>query len=85
MVVPATVPSVLYLVAVTRYAVMAEPPLDDGADQRAIAVNSPPRAPDVALPIEGVEGTPAAVTVADRADTAPVPKALTAATSKLRD
>ena len=62
---------------------MLEPPVDAGAVQFATACNPPPAAPCVPAEIPGTPGTVAGVTLADAADNALDPTALTACNRKL--
>lgn len=70
---------------ITRYPVIAEPPVDDGADHVAVAVRAPPALPRVAVPMIGAPGTVASaagVTVFDDAESSDEPMLLTALTWK---
>ena len=64
---PSTCPAVPYWVAVTTYPVIAEPPVDAGGVQRAVAVIAPPAVPEAAVPMTGAPGTVAAGAALGRA------------------
>src|SRR4051812_40405639 len=80
---PSTWPAVPYWVAVTTYPVIGEPPVDVGADQRAVAVIAPPAVPEAAVPMTGPLGAVAtgAGAAAERAEVGPCPPAVTTLTS----
>ena len=60
---------------------IAEPPLELGGIQAAVAVIAPPEAPAVAVPIVGAEGLTATTTLTEVVG--PVPWALIAATGNV--
>src|SRR5664280_2027073 len=59
---------------------MAEPPVAAGGAHLAVASIGPPAVPATAVPMTGAPGTVPGVTATDRAENAPVPAALVAAT-----
>src|SRR5674536_351267 len=62
---------------------MGEPPVTVGGAQLAVASIAPPAVPATAVPMTGAPGTVADVTATERAENAPVPAALVAATVKV--
>src|SRR5664280_371332 len=62
---------------------MGEPPVTVGGAQLAVASIAPPAVPATAVPMTGAPGTVADVTATERAENAPVPAALVAATAKV--